>query len=410
MIGLAASPGTQMAGRALGSHSQASSFMEDVGREIKVLGDSPDTRSFTVETELSELGLQLAQVVSDAAGQGVAITGNQTFNNWNWPNAMIFAATVITTIGYGNVAPKTPAGRLFCVFYGLSGVPLCLTWISALGKFFGGRAKRLGQFLTKRGVSLRKAQITCTAIFILWGVLVHLVIPPFVFMVTEEWNYIEGLYYSFITISTIGFGDFVAVSGQQTFAGAPGRRSVFWALRPPAGPGLSPQGNGLPALPTALAPLGVYSKNWVPSLEGVSQTLRSKGHVSRPPGEEARVGPPEADSPSSEVLVNQLDRISEEGEPWDAQDYHPLISQNASVAFVNKEAGFSDEETSKSSLEDNLVGEERPQEGADAEAPLSMGEFPSSDESTFTSTESELSVPYEQLMNEYSKANGPKGT
>lgn len=52
------------------------------------------------------------------------------------------------------MAPKTPAGRLFCVFYGLFGVPLCLTWISALGKFFGGRAKRLGQFLTKRGVSL----------------------------------------------------------------------------------------------------------------------------------------------------------------------------------------------------------------------------------------------------------------
>lgn len=56
--------------------------------------------------------------------------------------------------GYGNVSPKTHAGRLFCIFYGLFGVPLCLTWISALGKFFGGRAKRLGQFLTKRGVSL----------------------------------------------------------------------------------------------------------------------------------------------------------------------------------------------------------------------------------------------------------------
>lgn len=39
------------------------------------------------------------QVVSNAAGQGVAITGNNTFNNWNWPNAVIFAATVITTIG-----------------------------------------------------------------------------------------------------------------------------------------------------------------------------------------------------------------------------------------------------------------------------------------------------------------------
>lgn len=41
----------------------------------------------------------LLQVVSDAAGQGVTITGSKTFNNWNWPNAVIFAATVITTIG-----------------------------------------------------------------------------------------------------------------------------------------------------------------------------------------------------------------------------------------------------------------------------------------------------------------------
>lgn len=70
------------------------------------------------------------------------------------PAVALLASLSSFSSGYGNVAPKTPAGRLFCVFYGLFGVPLCLTWISALGKFFGGRAKRLGQFLTKRGVSL----------------------------------------------------------------------------------------------------------------------------------------------------------------------------------------------------------------------------------------------------------------
>ncbi|XP_004846698.1 potassium channel subfamily K member 5 [Heterocephalus glaber] len=447
---------------------------------------------------LSQEGLdKILQVVSDAAGQGVAITGNQTFNNWNWPNAMIFAATVITTIGYGNVAPKTPAGRLFCVFYGLFGAPLCLTWISALGKFFGGRAKRLGQFLTRRGVSLRKAQITCTAIFILWGVLVHLVIPPFVFMVTEEWNYIEGLYYSFITISTIGFGDFVAGVNpsanyhalyryfvelwiylglawlslfvnwkvsmfvevhkaikkrrrrrKESFESSPHSRkalqmagnaaskdvNIFSFLSkkeetyndlikqigkkamktsaggervPGPGPRLGSQGAGLPAIPTSQVPLVVYSKNRVPSLEEVSQTLRTKGHVSRAPGEEAE--DPEDGSPTSEAFSNQLDRISEEGEPWEALDYRPLIFQDASITFVSEEAGLLDEETSKSSLEENLAGEAQPQEGATAQAPLSMGEFPSSDESTFT-TESELSVPYEQLMNEYNKANSPRGT
>ncbi|KAA0711471.1 Potassium channel subfamily K member 5 [Triplophysa tibetana] len=152
----------------------------------------------------------ILEVVSDAAGQGVTITGDKTFNNWNWPNAVIFAATVITTIGYGNIAPKTPSGRVFCIFYGLFGVPLCLTWISELGKFFGGRAKHLGQYLTKKGLTLRKTQFTCTAIFLLWGVLVHLVIPPFVFMSQEGWTYIEGLYFSFVTLTTIGFGDLVA--------------------------------------------------------------------------------------------------------------------------------------------------------------------------------------------------------
>lgn len=456
---------------------------------------------------LGQEGLdKILQVVSDAAGQGVAITGNQTFNNWNWPNAVIFAATVITTIGYGNVAPKTPAGRLFCVFYGLFGVPLCLTWISALGKFFGGRAKRLGQFLMKRGVSLRKAQITCTAIFIVWGVLVHLVIPPLVFMVTEEWDYIEGFYYSFTTISTIGFGDFVAGVNpsanyhalyryfvelwiylglawlslfvnwkvsmfvevhkaikkrrrrrKESFESSPhskkalqmggntaskdikifsflskkeetyndlikqiGKKAMKTSgggervpgLGPGPGPvpGPGPQESGLPAIPASLAPMVLYSKNRVPSLEEVSQTLRSKGHVSRAPSEEAGAGPPEDGPPTPEVFTNQLDRISEEGEPWDAQDYHPLIFQNANITFVNEETSLLDEDTSKSSLEDNLAEEERPQEEAEAEVPLNLGELPSSDESTFTSTESEVSVPYEQLMNEYNKANGPRDT
>ncbi|CAJ1074128.1 potassium channel subfamily K member 5a [Xyrichtys novacula] len=171
-------------------------------KKNKILEDYPCLRKDDLD--------RILEAVSDAAGQGVTITGSKTFNNWNWPNAVIFAATVITTIGYGNIAPKTPEGRVFCIFYGLFGVPLCLTWISELGKFFGGRAKHLGQFLTKKGFSLRKSQFTCTAIFLLWGVLVHLVLPPFVFMSQEGWSYIEGLYFSFVTLTTIGFGDLVA--------------------------------------------------------------------------------------------------------------------------------------------------------------------------------------------------------
>ncbi|XP_072317414.1 potassium channel subfamily K member 5-like [Eucyclogobius newberryi] len=152
----------------------------------------------------------ILEIVAEAAGQGVAITGDKHRNTWDWGNSVIFAATIVTTIGYGNVAPKTDHGRVFCILYGLCGIPLCLVWISQLGSFFGDRARRLSQVLIRKGVSLKRVQLTCTVCFLLWGLIVHLVIPPFVFMSMEGWTYLEGLYFSFITLTTVGFGDYVA--------------------------------------------------------------------------------------------------------------------------------------------------------------------------------------------------------
>ncbi|XP_040021538.1 potassium channel subfamily K member 5 isoform X2 [Gasterosteus aculeatus] len=152
---------------------------------------------------------EILEMASDAAGQGVTFAG-QHRNSWDWANSVIFAATIVTTIGYGNVSPKTQGGRMFCILYGLCGIPLCLVWISELGSFFGDRAKRLSQVLIRKGVSVKKVQFTCTALFLLYGLLVHLLIPPFVFMSMEGWSYVEGLYFSFITLTTVGFGDFVA--------------------------------------------------------------------------------------------------------------------------------------------------------------------------------------------------------
>lgn len=42
------------------------------------------------------------QAVSEAAGQGVTITGDTHRNTWDWANSVIFASTIVTTIGsYG---------------------------------------------------------------------------------------------------------------------------------------------------------------------------------------------------------------------------------------------------------------------------------------------------------------------
>ncbi|CAH2048477.1 unnamed protein product, partial [Iphiclides podalirius] len=54
-------------------------------------------------------------------------------NKWTFSGALIYCITLITTIGYGNVSPRTPAGRAATVAYAAAGVPLTLACLAGLG-------------------------------------------------------------------------------------------------------------------------------------------------------------------------------------------------------------------------------------------------------------------------------------
>ncbi|KPJ19763.1 TWiK family of potassium channels protein 18 [Papilio machaon] len=54
-------------------------------------------------------------------------------NKWTFSGALIYCITLITTIGYGNVSPRTAAGRAATVAYAAAGVPLTLACLAGLG-------------------------------------------------------------------------------------------------------------------------------------------------------------------------------------------------------------------------------------------------------------------------------------
>ncbi|KHN77944.1 TWiK family of potassium channels protein 9 [Toxocara canis] len=57
-------------------------------------------------------------------------------------------STMTGDFSYGNVAPQTFAGRLFCIFYGLIGIPLTLLAIADLGKFLSELMETAQKILT----------------------------------------------------------------------------------------------------------------------------------------------------------------------------------------------------------------------------------------------------------------------
>ncbi|XP_054087939.1 uncharacterized protein LOC105219249 [Zeugodacus cucurbitae] len=54
-------------------------------------------------------------------------------HEWNFAKAFLYSLTVLTTIGYGNIAPRTTLGRLVTLVYAIFGIPLTLVYLSSTG-------------------------------------------------------------------------------------------------------------------------------------------------------------------------------------------------------------------------------------------------------------------------------------
>ncbi|EUB64813.1 Potassium channel subfamily K member [Echinococcus granulosus] len=73
------------------------------------------------------------QVVHAIKDEGWNGASNFDDINWTFEGGVLFAITVITTIGYGHVTPQTQYGKLLTMLYAVIGIPLFFIYLSKNG-------------------------------------------------------------------------------------------------------------------------------------------------------------------------------------------------------------------------------------------------------------------------------------
>ena len=57
-----------------------------------------------------------------------------TIEGWGVVDSFYFSVITLTTVGFGDLTPATTLGKLFTVFYVLSGIGIIVAFVNALGE------------------------------------------------------------------------------------------------------------------------------------------------------------------------------------------------------------------------------------------------------------------------------------
>lgn len=136
---------------------------------------------------------------------------------WKFAGAFYFATVVLAMIGYGHSTPVTIGGKAFCMAYAMVGIPLGLIMFQSIGERLNKFASVVIQKI-KRYMRYQRTEATEMNLMLATGMLSSVIITTgaAVFSRYEGWSYFDSFYYCFVTLTTIGFGDYVAL---QVFLG-----------------------------------------------------------------------------------------------------------------------------------------------------------------------------------------------
>mmetsp|Transcript_28422 Transcript_28422/g.87935 ORF Transcript_28422/g.87935 Transcript_28422/m.87935 type:complete len:419 (+) Transcript_28422:264-1520(+) len=129
------------------------------------------------------------------------------FCNWKLSGGTYFTLTCFTTIGYGNFTPQTTGGRIWVVVVTTLGMVAAFPLFAQIGEHLLRGLRRLPITEGQRGLIVGTGLVA----YLLLGATCFYYLN----LLEDEPDYALTLYWSFVTLSTLGLGDVVPKTHRQ---------------------------------------------------------------------------------------------------------------------------------------------------------------------------------------------------
>ena len=116
------------------------------------------------------------------------------------------------------MVPRTTAGRAFCIGYALIGIPLMCLMLKSLGEKIMHwliYLMRICYKIFKQEKQMEMVHSKAAVFNFFLTIIIILLFGGLSLVKHPDWTYFEGVYFTFVTFTTIGFGDYVPTYGPQ---------------------------------------------------------------------------------------------------------------------------------------------------------------------------------------------------
>jgi voltage-gated potassium channel Kch len=198
--------------------------------------------------------LPIWAIESKANNTNVGVNNNKTANStsssdtWTYGNSVYFSVVTLTTIGYGDMVPKTLGGRVYVEIFAMFGLGLTGSLIAFVGSatlqnthllllWIAINVKKLRRALrlqrepppplinvtTKHDLFLLLSKnekrvfkffgAKIVQAFLLYVLIwIYILTGSAIFSAVEDWSFSDAHWFCFVTLTTIGYGDLVPVT------------------------------------------------------------------------------------------------------------------------------------------------------------------------------------------------------